>query len=200
MAANLIQTAGRVGDNDHTDPESCTFDSVGAVRYDQVKLTPFMIRGQVKNAGDLGAGGLWKCYYNDTNNRGTAVQVGAALDGDIQVESVDGLPTDGDNAGTFICGDLTDPPDSLDFQEGKYDEVDASVGKISLSANHFTEHQFCVQFTALAQNDTRYYFWVIPTAGLNDVTGLIRVETEAVASGPKGVLGHPLNGPFRGPV
>ena len=197
---NVVQTNYKIGDNDNADPDLCSFDALSTPRANVAKETPFMVRLQVKNTGtgNMGTGSLGELYYNDENVIGGAVQVGTVLDGDVQVDSVDGLPTDGDAVDDkTIIDDLSDAPDSLFWLDGKYDDVDAQVGKFTLAIDNFRDLQYCIQFTSLAQNNTTYYFWLIKNY-LDVVDNVAQVQTAPVV--PKGVFNHPLNGPFGGPL
>ena len=44
--------------------------------------------------------------------------------------------------------------------DGGYDEDDGQVLKQILPDDYWSEHQFCVQFTSLAQDGTTYYFFL----------------------------------------
>lgn len=161
MAAPAIiikQVHYKIGNNDNADPDSCSFDTLDTRRGTQPLETPFMVRIQLINAGDGSDRAEVDLYYNDTNNVGTAVQVGVALNGSVQIDSADGLPADG--VATNVDDVVFDNTGLWNWQNGIYDDQDGSVGKYELLGIGYTDLQFCVQFTDLAQDGITYYFYI----------------------------------------
>ena len=166
---NIEQVHWKIGDNDNADPDGCTFDALDTTRTGQAKSSPFMVRLQITNDGDPALNSIFQLYYNDSDTTTGAVQVGAALDGNVKVDSVLGEPTD--QAVTDVSSTVFDNTGSFTWQNGRYDEIDAATEKLLLAENYYTDFQFCVQFTADAANETTYYFFMyeggVPIQGYN---------------------------------
>ncbi len=191
------QTSYRIGNNDSGNVDLCSFDALNTKRAGVVKETPFMVRIQLKNTGVLTETGIFQLYYNDENTFIESVQVGALLDGTVQVDSVNGLPVDG--VSTYDRTVVEDISNGLSWQYGRYDEVDGQTPGYSLMNDCFTDHQFCVELTANAVPGRTYYFFIkVNGAKINSYANSAQVQT--IEGGPKGPLGHPLTGPLRGPI
>lgn len=196
----LIQEYWVIGDDDNADPDLCTFDTTCVTRTNQAKLTNFMVRVQVANDGDATSTIAWQLYYNDSDDATSAVQVGAELDGDAQVDSSDGTPANGAAVDDYDV--VYDNTTNLDWIDGQYDEVDGETGKLGLDSGQYTDLQFCVKFTALAQDEQIYYFFLRHgDIELDTYISSAKVSTPAAPTGgPRGPFEQPFKGPFEGPI
>jgi len=154
----LIQDHWAIGDDDNADPDNCTFDTTDTTRTDQAKEENFMIRIQVINDANDSTALQWQLYYNDSDDASTAVQVGTALDSDIQVDSSLGTPAEEAAVGDYDV--VFDNTENLTWMDGEYDEIDGGISKFMLEAGKYTDFQFCVQLTELAQDEQTYYFFI----------------------------------------
>ncbi len=194
---NSWQLAYKIGDNDNADPDNCNFDAKDTPRVGIVREAPFMVRIQVKNTGSASEVGVMQLFYNDEESTSGAVMVGAALDGTVQVDSADGLPAD--NATVNDKTVIEDLSGSYTWQNGMYDDGDGQTSKYSLLVDRFSDLQYCVQLTENAPLGKTYYFFLKSAGGLLNHYD-IYAQVQTITGGPKGPLGHPLTGPFRGPI
>jgi hypothetical protein len=144
----------------------------------------------------------YQLYYHDEDTAVGAVQVGAELDGNVQVDSFNGTPTD--QAPVNDKTVISDQEPTYTWLDGEYDEVDAGVNKFILEADYFTDSQFCVRFTSLAIEEQSYFFFMMRASDVLDGYPAGGAEVVVAAApgedGPRGPLGHPFHGPFRGPI
>ncbi len=159
MAVFSIQKHYKIGENDNANADLCSFDALDTGRTGQEKRVPFMVRTQIVNTGDTPQGGDWRLFYNDTDDIATAVRVGTALDGTIQVDSVTGLPTD--ESALEIDDVVFDSTGTQTWINGKYDDQNASTEELIIVNEYYSDFQYCIEFTEIAQDNKIYYFYMV---------------------------------------
>ena len=157
-AAALDQRTYNIGDDDgdNTDPDSCTFDGADTPRAGQPKELNFMVRiGVAEDAGNDSGSKNWQLFghTSDVPASATWIDTGTTT---AWASISTGSIGDHELCATELCTPQAEA--FLGIGEG----IDASdeTGKIELLASSNLEHQFCVQFTAAAGDDTTYYFYV----------------------------------------
>lgn len=163
----LDQDNWRIGDDDNSDPDSCTWrGSCGSSGYTYAKETPFQVRLTVSNTGNKTSGSItWSLYYNTTDDRtvvGGALQVTTSSN---VIRIVSGTPTDGAATDTQVCAGTGTRKD------GEYNDANDTITNFELtgtdSTAQWSELQFCVQFQSDATADQTYYFFLYPAKELD---------------------------------
>jgi len=176
MASLTRQVHYKIGDNDNANADLCSIDALDTGRVNQALEAPFMIRIQAVQIDVTPTGGEWTLWYNDTDDIDSAVKVGTALDGTIQVDSVNGLPT---NEAALVVDDVVnDNTATKTWTNGEYCDQDATTEEIILNEQYYSDFQYCVKFTALAQSEKTYYFYIkIETIELDQYVYVAQVKT-----------------------
>ena len=146
------------------DPDSCTFDTENTPRTGVVIDTPLHIRIQVAedNGGTLNNANI-QLWYDQDNSPTTATQVTTASSIVELTPSVGGSNLDDDDP----CNTIKCTSQAETWQDGLYLETSDETGKHALSANNYSEYQFCIQFLTGASGD---YFFFLREGG-SDLTG-----------------------------
>lgn len=200
--AELTQAGFRIctapGDNaDPDDTEDHTWANENTDVTDIAKKAPFFVRFAIAEE-DVGNSGseAYSFYYNTEDNAATATQITTTSN---------------------VVRTVNDPEDAIDNkaatdvalitvaksrENGQYVDATDTTDALDLTKNYCMEIQVCVQFQSDAGNETDYYFYARRAGAVLDNYTEVPKVTTAVAppGGPRGPFGHPLHGPFRGPI
>lgn len=150
--AILDQDNWRIGNNDSTSPDSCTWQGACGADGGVPRSTgvPFMVRITISNSSAGTGSTSWYLYYNtnnssDINNSSQVTRISSPI------RIVSGSPTDSTATSTAVCAG------SGSRIAGEYNDSDNTITNYNLSSGNYTEHQWCVQFMGIA-NGTYYLF------------------------------------------
>ena len=193
----FVQSAFRIctAPGDNADPDNTVVHTWADANVDVtgvVKEAPFFVRIGITVTGDDSANWPYTFYYNTVDDIDTATQI--KTDSNV-VRIVD----DPESAIVNYAETSVSLLGFADVELGQYIDTVNLTEVNKIDQDHTVEMQVCVQFQADADDGTDYYFFVKRDGEVLDkYTEVPKIRT--VGDGPKGPLGHPLHGPFRGPI